>query len=83
MRRAPALRADLHHAVVFTRRGEHRLALPHIRADGLLAIHIRARFDRGNRLQRVPMIGCPDEDNVQVFLLEHLAVVAIGARLLP
>ena len=44
VRRALALRADLHDALVLARRGNHRLALEHIHADRLLTVHIRARL---------------------------------------
>ena len=46
VRRAAALRADLHHAVVFARGGEHRLAFDNIDADRLLHVDIDARFRR-------------------------------------
>jgi len=83
MRRAFALRADLHHALEFARRVEHGLALADVPADGFLAIDIRARFHRGNRVQRVPMIRRTDQDDVEILLLEHLAVIVVSARLLP
>ena len=76
MRRAAALRADLHHAIVFARRGEHRLAFRDIDADRLLAIDIRAGLHRLDHRQRVPMVGRADEHDVEVLLLEHLAIVA-------
>ncbi len=82
MRRALALRADLHHALVFARRVKHRLALEHIRADGFLAIHIRARLHGRDRVQRVPMVRRTDQHNIQVLLFQHLAVVVVAARLL-
>ena len=43
VRRAAALRADLHDALVLARRGEHRLALDDVDADRLLDIDIDAR----------------------------------------
>ena len=46
VRRAAALRADLHHAVVLARRGQHRLAFDDIDADRLLHIDIDARSSR-------------------------------------
>ena len=44
MRRAPALRADLHHALVLAGRGQHRLAFRNVHADRLLHVDIHARF---------------------------------------
>ncbi len=82
MGRAAALRADLHDPPGAPRGGEHRLPLDDVDADRLLHINIRARLDRGDHRQGVPMIRRGDEHNVEVFLLEHLAIVGIGARLL-
>ena len=46
VRRALALRADLHDALVLPRRGDHRLAFQHVAADRLLHVNVRARLDR-------------------------------------
>jgi hypothetical protein len=56
MRRAPPLRADLHHAIVFTSGGEHGLALGDIDADRLLHPNVETGFHRIDHCQRVPMI---------------------------
>ena len=82
MRRAAALRPDLHDAPVLARRREHCLAFDNIDADRFLAINIRARFARGDHVQRVPMIGRTDEYDNEILLLEHLAVIAVRARFL-
>ena len=87
MRRAFALCANLHDALVFARGVEHRLALEHVTADRFLAIHVRARLDRGNGLKRVPMVRGADQHDVEIFLPEHLAVIRVGSwfllRFLP
>ena len=75
MRRAAALRADLHDAVVFPRRGKHRLALDDVHADRLLAIHIDAGLARLNHRQRMPMVRRRDLDDVEPTLLDHLTIV--------
>ena len=80
MRSALALGADLHDALVLARGGEDGFALEDIHADGLLQIDIRAGFNGGDGLQRVPMVGRADEDDIELVFLEHLAVVAVGAR---
>ncbi len=82
MRRAAALRADLDDALVFARGGEHSLAFDDIDADRLLHIDIRAGLDRGDHRQGVPVVGRGDQDDVEVLLLEHLAVIGVGAGLL-
>ena len=82
VRRAAPLRADLHDALVLARGGEHRLAFDDIDADGLLAVDIRAGFDRRDHVQRVPVIGRADQHDVEIFLLQHLAIIAVEARLL-
>ena len=81
MRRAFALRADLDYALVPARGVEHGFALAHVPADRFLAIDIRARFHRGDGVQRVPMVRRADQHDVEVLLLEHLAVIAVSARL--
>ena len=40
VRRAAALRADLHDALVLARGGQHRLALDHVDADRLLHVDV-------------------------------------------
>ena len=61
VRRAAPLRPDLHHALVFPRRRQHRLAFRHVHADRLLAPDIGARLHGGDRRQRVPVIRRPDQ----------------------
>ena len=80
VRCAAALRSHLHDASVLARGGHHCLALDHVHADGLLTPHVGARLDRGNHGERVPVIGRVDEDDVEILLGEHLAIIGIGAR---
>ena len=56
MRRALALRADLDDALEPAGGVEHGLAFAHIAADGLLAVNIRARLQRGDAMERVLVI---------------------------
>ena len=77
VRCAFALRANLHHTLEFARHIEHRLAFDHIHADRLLAINIRARFHRRNRMERVPVIRRPYEHDVELVLFEHHAIVPV------
>ena len=83
VRRALALRADLHHAFVFARGIKHGFAFTHVSADWLLAVHLGAGFNRSECVKRVPMIRRTDEHDVEVLRLEHLAVIVVGARLFP
>ncbi len=78
--RAAALGAHLHDPLVLAGRGQHGLALGHVDADRLLDINIGARLDGRDHRQGVPVVGRGDQDDVQVLLLEHLAVVGEGAR---
>ena len=82
MRRAAALRADLHDPLVLARGGQHRLALDHVDADRLLHVDVGPGLDGGDHRQGVPVVGRGDQHDVEVLLLEHLAVVAVGPRLL-
>ena len=80
VRRAPALGADLHDPLCFARRGQHGLALDHVHADRLLDIDVGPGLDGGDHRQGVPVVGRGDQDDVEVLLLEHLAIVGVGAR---
>ncbi len=82
VRRRPPLRADLHHALVFPRGRQHGFTFDHVHADRLLAPDVGAGFYRVDHRQRVPVVGRADKHDVQVFLRQHLAVVAVGAGLL-
>ncbi len=82
MRRAAALGAHLDDPLVLAGRGQHGLALGHVHADRLLDVDVGPGLDGGDHRQRVPVVGRGDQDDVEVLLLEHLAVVAVGPRLL-
>ena len=80
MGRAPALGSHLHDPPVLAGRGEHGLAFHHVHADRLLHVDIGTGLDGGNHGQGVPVVGRGDEDDVQVFLRQHLPVVRVGPR---
>ena len=80
VRRAAPLRADLHHPLVLACRGQDGLTLGDVHADWLLQVQIGTRLHRLDRGQRVPVVRRRDEDEVEVPLREHRAVVAVGAR---
>ena len=80
VRRAAALGADLHDPLVLAGGGEHGLALDHVDADRLLDVDVGPGLDGGDHRQGVPVVGRGDQDDVEVLLLEHLAVVGVGAR---
>ncbi len=82
VRRAAPLGADLDDALVLPGGGDHRLALDDIDANRFLHVHVNARLDGGDHGQGVPVVWRGDEDDVEVLLLEHVAVVVVGARLL-
>jgi hypothetical protein len=80
MRGALPLSADLDHAAVFPGSGQNGFAFDHIHADRLLQVDVRTSLDRRDRVQRVPVIGRTDDHDIQVLLLQHLAVIGIAAR---
>ena len=62
VRSRASLQADLHHALVLARRGEHGLAFQDVNADRLLAVDIGTRLASGDHRQGVPMIRRCDQD---------------------
>ena len=49
---------------------------------GFCDVDVGPGLDGGDHRQGVPVVGRGDQDDVEVLLLEHLAVVGVGARLL-
>lgn len=82
MRSTLPLRSDLHNAFVFSCCGKNRFAFHHVHTDGFLKIHVRTRFNRGNSVKGVPVIGRSDQNNIQILFRKHLAIVPVGPRLL-
>ena len=82
VRRAAPLRAHLHHPLVLARRRHHGLAFDHVHADRFLHIDVGPGLHRRDHRQRMPVIRRGDQHDVQVLLLEHFAVIAVGARFL-
>ena len=80
VRRAAALEPDLNDGLVFARGGEHRLAFDDVDADRLLDVNVGAAFDRFDHLERVPVVRRADDDDIEVFFRQHLAIVGILAR---
>ena len=80
--RATALGAHLNDPPMLARRGQHGLGLGHIHADRLLDVDIGPGLHGGDHRQGVPVVGRGDQDDIEVFLLEHLAVVGVGPRFL-
>ena len=81
MRCAATLRADLHDAFVFAGGGEHRLAFDDIDADRLLTVDVDAGLHGLDHGEGMPVIGRADQHDVEIFFLQHLAVIVVGARL--
>ena len=61
---------------VLAGRGQHGLPFPHVDADRFLNVNVHARLDGRDHRQGVPVIGCADQDDVEVLLLEQLSVVS-------
>ena len=81
MRGAAALCAHLNDAVVLAGSAEHRLSLDDVHTDGFLHVNIGAGFDCRDHRQGVPMVRRSDQNDVQIFFLEHLSVIGIDAGL--
>ena len=73
MRRDAAVRADLDHAAGRPGRLDHRPAFADRVADRLLDVDVGPGLHRGDRLQRVPVVGRGDDDDLGLLLVEQLA----------
>ena len=82
VRSTAALGSHLHDPPVLARGGDHGLSLGHVDADRLLNVDIGAGLHRGDHGQGVPVVGRGDEHDVEIFLGQHLAVIAVGPGLL-
>src|SRR5205823_10290261 len=73
----------LNYASAVARRVEHGFALIDRIAGWLFDINMRACLDRSNRLQRVPVIGRCDDDNLRLLLLQQIAIILVSLGLIP
>ena len=80
MRRTATLHTDLNDTTVLSSGSQHRVPFHDIHANRLLQIKVGAGFHRLDRRQRVPVIGRPDEHNVVLLVLQHLAIVGVLLR---
>ena len=80
VRRAAPLGADLDDAAQLACGLQHGLAFDHVDADRLLQVEVGPGLHGGDRGKRVPVVGRGDQNDVEILLRQHLAVVAIGAR---
>jgi hypothetical protein len=80
VRRAAPLRAHLDHSPVAARGRHHGPPLGHVDADRFLHPDVGAGLHGGNHRQRVPVVGGGHLYDVELFRLEHLAIVAVGPR---
>ena len=67
--------ADLDNALEMPGRAQHGLGFHETVRNGLLAIDVLARLAGGNEGDGMPVIGCADNDRVDVLLLQQLAEV--------
>jgi hypothetical protein len=77
MRADAAMQADLDDAAAFARGFEHGAAFVDGVAGGLFDEDVRAGFDGVDGLQRVPMIGRGDDDDLWLFFFEKLLVMFV------
>lgn len=75
VRRAAALRADLHHDLVLRRSLDHEPAFAEIVRAGFLHIDMLARVRRVDRTRRVPMIRRGHDHRLHRLVIEHFAHV--------
>ena len=80
VRRAPALHPDLHDASVLAGGRKHGVPFDDVDADRFLHVHVGAGPDRFDHRQRVPVVGCVDQNDVEVLFLQHVAVIGIRPR---
>ena len=78
-----AVHAYLHGALIRPRRLHHRPALEDGVAGRLFDKDVRTRLDAGDALEGVPMIRGRDDRDLDLFLLQHLPVVAVGRGQFP
>ena len=81
--RRTLLAAGLHDSFVLTSRRNHRAAFGDRQRQRLFAIDVFPCRTRFNGLQRVPVVGGCDQDRVNVFRFEQLAVIAKTDRHFP
>jgi hypothetical protein len=77
-RRRPPLRADLRHALMMPRRVHHRPAFRDRQRQRLLDVNVLPRLAGVDHLKRVPMVGCVDDDRIDVLAIEQPAVVGVS-----
>ena len=82
VRRAAALRADLHHALVFARGLDHLLPFEDVVAGGLFDVDVLAGLAGPDGGERVPVVGQRHGDGVHVLVGEDLPHVGIALGLL-
>src|ERR1017187_4561710 len=58
--------------------GYHRSAFPNGIANRFFTIHILPCRTGIHHYQGMPMVGCADNHNIYVFIVEQLAIIAIG-----
>ncbi|MEJ1970252.1 MAG: hypothetical protein WDN03_16735 [Rhizomicrobium sp.] len=78
--RGPPLRSRGHDAVRRPRACDQRLAFHDVDADRLLEIDMRARRQRRQRGQCVPVIGRAHDHDVEALLRQHLPVIGMERR---
>src|SRR5438105_1366296 len=78
MRATAPLGAHLDDALVTPGSFQHGPAFIDSFCEGLFDINIFAGLAGVNGRQRVPMVGCGDEDTIDVFAIEHTAEVLDG-----
>jgi hypothetical protein len=79
MRSASALGSDLDDPLRLPRRGEHGRALVDVDTNRLLYINICPHLDGRDHRQCVPVVGSRDQDDIEIALGQHLAIVGVGA----
>src|SRR5215213_1049344 len=77
MRSTFTLGTHLHYLIIFAGGSYHSFAFDYIHANWFLHVYVRACFHCIDSLQRMPVIGRADEDNIELIFGQHLAVVAV------
>ena len=80
MRSQPTMQSYLHHLARRLRGVHHGTAFLHRVPRGLFDEHMRTRFERRDRRQRMPVVRRRDDDKVRLLRREQFAIVLVGFR---
>ena len=81
MRAGPLLQAHLDYAVVFSCSFNHQPPFANAIRNGFLDIDVSAGVAGVNASQRAPVVRGCNNDNVDIFVFQKLAIIFVGSGL--